>query len=69
MGSGSPEYGGWYMNLFENTESSFEFKPEVSTMMTAVNDDRGPGAVVHLGTGPTQIMYILANDVIEILLW
>ena len=37
-------------------------KPEVGTCFTGVNDERGPGGVLHLGTSQPQIMYILVKD-------
>jgi hypothetical protein len=38
------------------------FKPEVSSCYTGVNDERGPGGIVHLGTGPCKLMYLLTDD-------
>ncbi|QKF94667.1 DUF3160 protein [Fadolivirus algeromassiliense] len=61
-GSGGPDYDGWYMRLFHSDEIALELKPEISSMMTAVDDDRGPGGIVHLGTGPCQLMYVLVRD-------
>lgn len=62
MGSGGPFYQGWYMKLFKDDYDALKFKPEVCNMFTGVNDIRGPGGIVHLGTGPTQMMYIIIND-------
>jgi len=61
-GSGSPDYGGWYMELFHNAVQAMKFKPEVSSFCTGVNDERGPGGIVHLGTGPCKLMYLLTTD-------
>lgn len=63
-GSGSIVYKGWYMKLYKDSEDAFEFKPEVSSMFSASDDTRGDGGVVHLGTGPVQIMYLLVKDFI-----
>ena len=62
MGSGGPDYNGWYFRLFHNPKRALEEKPEVGTCFTGIDDDRGPGGVVHLGTGLPQLMYILIND-------
>ena len=61
-GSGGPEITGWYARLFHDSEEALEFKPEVSSMFTGVNDERGPGGIVHLGTGSVQTMYVLTKD-------
>lgn len=64
MGSGNPEYDGWYIKLFKYQEDAFNFKPEVSSMFTGVDDERGPGGIIHLGIGETQMMYLLVKDYI-----
>ena len=62
-GSGPPTYDGWYYRLFLGSGAQArDFKPEVSSIFTAVDDDRGPGGIVHLGTGPTQLIYVLSKD-------
>lgn len=61
-GSGGPDYYGWYMKLYSTEKEAFEFKPEVASMFSSPNDDRGKGGVVQLGTGPVQIMYLLVKD-------
>ena len=63
-GSGSPSYGGWYVNLFESDDTALEFTPEVSSMFTGSSDLRDGGGIVHLGNGPVQVMYILVKDYI-----
>ena len=62
MGSGGTSYCGWYMKLFQNEGDLFKLAPEVCSLMTAVDDIRGEGGIVHLGTGPTRMMYILVKD-------
>lgn len=62
-GSGSDiGYSGWYGNLFHDVEQEMNPKPEVSSFFTGVNDDRGPGGIIHIGTGPCKLMYLLVND-------
>jgi hypothetical protein len=61
-GSGGPDYGGWYLSLFHDKESTFVAKPEVSSYFTGMDDERGPGGILHLGTGPVNLMYILMKD-------
>ncbi|AYV77697.1 MAG: DUF3160 domain-containing protein [Edafosvirus sp.] len=58
-GSGGPSYGGWYCDLLKNP---FTFKPEVSTIFTGVPDDRDTGGVIHLGTGPVRLLYVLSRN-------
>ena len=62
VGSGSCYYDGWYPKLFQNNDEMLKFKPEIGTMFTAPNDIRGPGGIIHLGTGSIQNMYILVKD-------
>ena len=59
-GSGS-SYTGWYIELFASGEEAFKFEPECSTLFSGVADVRGPGGVVHLGTGPAQLAYVIHN--------
>ncbi len=61
-GSGPPSYRGWYMTLYTDSDVAFEKSPEVSSMFTAVGDDRGKGGIVHIGTGMPQMMYINVCD-------
>lgn len=61
-GSGSPSYGGWYASLFHDIEDTMQTKPEVSSYFTGVSDERGEGGIVHLGTGPCKLMYLLITD-------
>eukprot|EP00968_Pinguiococcus_pyrenoidosus_P023556 scaffold3870_cov246-Pinguiococcus_pyrenoidosus.AAC.10 len=62
MGSGPPNYGGWYLSLFDDPERAFEQAAEVSSMFTAPPDIRGPGKILHLGTGVPNLMYILVSE-------
>lgn len=62
--SGPPTYSGWYPTLFYDEEKCLENKPEVSSYFTAVDDDRGPGGICHLGNGDVQLMYIVINNTI-----
>ncbi len=62
MGSGDPYYKGWYMTLFMNENDALDFSPEVSSYLTAVDDDRGPGGIQNLGTGNIQMLYVLFKD-------
>lgn len=64
MGSGGADYFGWYMELYHNQNEAFDCKPEISAMFASPDDDRGEGGVVHLGTGPVQIMYLVVKDYI-----
>ena len=63
-GSGPSIFKGWYINLFADKDDALLCNPEISTMFTAVDDDRGPGGIVHIGTGPTQIMYCIVKDLL-----
>ncbi|AYV77698.1 MAG: DUF3160 domain-containing protein [Edafosvirus sp.] len=58
-GSGGPTYGGWYCDLLEKP---YTFKPEVSTIFTGVPDDRDAGGIIHLGTGPIRLLYVLSRN-------
>ena len=63
MGSGSDSYlGGWYISLFRSSDDAERYCPETSSYFTAVDDDRGPGGILNLGTGEVQTMYVLAKD-------
>jgi hypothetical protein len=61
-GSGSPTYLGWYFSLYPTDRDAFLQEPEVASMFTAVDDVRGAGGIVHLGTGKPQMMYTLVED-------
>jgi hypothetical protein len=61
-GSGGPSYGGWYMNLFYSDDDALDFNPEIASMFTGVTDDRGDGGIVHIGTGPTQLLYTITQN-------
>lgn len=61
-GSGSISYGGWYAGLFHDCETEMQFKPEVSSCFTGVDDERGSGGILHLGTGPCKMMYLMITD-------
>jgi hypothetical protein len=62
-GSGGPICSGWYYDLFyERYDDIFNFKPEVCSIFTAPDDDRGPGGIHHLGTGKVQTLYVLSCD-------
>ena len=62
FGSGSVSYEGWYMKLFHDPESSMMFKPEIASMFTGLDDLRGNGGIVHIGTGPVQVMYVTITN-------
>jgi len=65
-GSGTT-YTGWYPKLFKDFEKD-GLNPcfEVSSLFTGVDDERGDGGIVHLGTGPVKLMYVNYNDTIYI---
>jgi hypothetical protein len=63
QGSGQTVYEGWYTKLFHKSESFEEQIPEVGSFFTGVNDERGPGGVVHLGTSKPQVMYLLMKNI------
>lgn len=49
------------MKLYHSDTIAFERTPEVSTYFSAIDDDRGPGSVSHLGTGLPRLMYLHTN--------
>lgn len=55
-------YEGWYSNLFHDIKKELKPNPEISSYFTGLNDERGPGGHLHIGTGPCKLMYILIND-------
>ncbi|AYV81382.1 MAG: hypothetical protein Harvfovirus30_14 [Harvfovirus sp.] len=58
VGGSGPGFEGWYYTLVEN---AFKAKPEVASIFTGVDDIRGPGGVIHIGTGTVRLMYVLSR--------
>lgn len=62
LGSGEPDYKGWYFKLFKEPKDGLKQDPEVGSMFTGVPDLRGDGGILHIGTGKPQLMYVLVGD-------
>lgn len=62
--SGGAYYTGWYPTLFKSKNDFLEMKPEIGTWFTGQKDDRGPGGIAHLGTGPNKMMYLMSRNVV-----
>lgn len=54
------------MSLFHNDDNAFDQKPEVCSVFTGVDDERGRGGIVHLGTGFPQMMYLLTKNLNDV---
>jgi hypothetical protein len=56
------EYTGWYPDLIFSQEDCIDLKMETSCFFTGVPDDMDNGGNLHLGNGPSQLLYCVYRD-------